>query len=74
MARIAAMKKVLSPISETKMALIEATKPEVKPRPVFGVDAIIVELVVNIVIVSDVGEGDVSQEITSESSASEGRS
>ena len=47
----AAMKKVLSPHSETRIALNEATKPEVKPRPPFV--GVIVEFVAIIVIVDD---------------------
>ena len=58
----AAMKKVLSPNSDTKMALSDATKPEVKPRPLFGVVDVIVEFVVNIVAASSSSRSDEKEE------------
>ena len=63
MAMRAAMKKVLSPISETKMALRDATKPEVNPRPLFGaivVMFIMVVIVVVVVVTSSSSHGEVA--------------
>ena len=46
------MKNVLSPSSETRIALKEARKPEPKPRPPFIGVAVVVELVANPIVIA----------------------